>query len=69
VPPLEALPTPGEEVLRRGVQSLISFTSSHLVAHRERLERWRAECADCSAAALRSVPKKQQISLSSGDFY
>ena len=56
VPPLEALPTPGEEVLRRGVQSLISFTSSHLVAHRERLERWRAECADCSAAALRSVP-------------
>ena len=29
MPPLEALPTPGEEVLRRGVQSLISFTSSH----------------------------------------
>ena len=29
---------------------------SLLVAHRERLERWRAECADCSAAALRSVP-------------
>ena len=29
MPPLEALPTPGEEVLRRGVQSLTSFTSSH----------------------------------------
>ena len=25
MPPLEALPTPGEEVLRRGVHSLISF--------------------------------------------
>ena len=29
MPPLEALPTPAEEVLRRGVQSLTSFTSSH----------------------------------------
>ena len=29
MPPLEALPTPVEEVLRRGVQSLTSFTSSH----------------------------------------
>ena len=28
MPPLEALPAPVEEVLRRGVQSLISFTTS-----------------------------------------
>ena len=28
MPPLEALPTPVEEVLRRGVQSLISFGSA-----------------------------------------
>ena len=32
VPPLEALPTPVEEVLRRGVQSLISFTIAAMLS-------------------------------------
>ena len=60
MPPLEALPTPVEEVLRRGVQSLISFTSSH-PAETPRLSAWvrlapgvpGAAC--CSALAMASV--------------
>ena len=52
MPPLEALPTPVEEVLRRGVQSLTSFTSSLLPALLVRLRRPGAGAAPAARQAI-----------------